>query len=101
MSKSQTISWKVSRHPNITDRGCELNRCEQVFFHIKELGLFTGSTIDHVALVFLYLPTIREETYHYVDLWNIHRIRKQEDRPYLPYGKPVVLYLHHSFGRCN
>ena len=36
---------------------------------------------------------IREEVYEFVHLWNSHSIRYQRNRPYLPHGKPVVLYF--------
>lgn len=74
LSKCQTILWK------------------EMFDGMKESGEFTGSLYDQIALLYVYLPTIRRQIYHFVDLWNVHEIRKQKNKPYLPTGKPVVMY---------
>jgi hypothetical protein len=39
------------------------------------------------------MPILRQEIYEFVEIWNYHAIRKQRKRPYLPTGKPVVLYM--------
>ena len=63
------------------------------FDGLQDNGQFTGSFADQIALLFIYLPMIREEVYEFVHLWNSHSIRYQKNRPYLPHGKPVVLYF--------
>lgn len=40
------------------------------------------------------MPMIRTEIYSYVELWNVHRIRKQRNRPNSVAGKPYMLYHH-------
>lgn len=57
------------------------------------LGLYTGNKADQIALLYIYFPIIRQEVYAFVDLWNTHTIRRQNNRPHVPTGKPVVLYL--------
>lgn len=74
MSKSQTLYWKG------------------VLDELSETGGFTGSVPDQIALLYVFLPIVRMQVYHYADLWNAHPIRTQPRRPYLPTGKPIVLY---------
>lgn len=74
MSKSQTSIWK------------------RILDGMNNIGEFNGSVYDQIALLYIFLPIIRRQIYHFVDLWNIHTIRKQKNRLYLPTGKPVVLY---------
>lgn len=58
------------------------------------MGLYTeGAIADQIAMLYVYLPIIREEIYEFVEIWNNHHIRHQPQRPYLPFGKPVVLYF--------
>ena len=38
------------------------------------------------------MPIIRSELLEYVDLWNHHKIKTQNDRPYLVSGLPYLLY---------
>lgn len=75
MSKGQVIAWK------------------RLFDHLASNGLFTGTIADQIALLYVYMPLVRREVYEFVKLWNIHTIRKQKQRPYLPTGKPVVIYF--------
>lgn len=44
------------------------------------------------------MPMIRTEIYSYVELWNVHRIRKQRNRPNSVAGKPYMLYHHPKEG---
>jgi hypothetical protein len=53
---------------------------------------------DYIALLFVYMPIIREEIYSFADLWNAHVIRKQDKRPNVVPGKPVVLYFNPQAG---
>jgi hypothetical protein len=56
---------------------------------------------DVIALYALYLPVIRYQVQSFVQTWNMHRIRKQKNRPGLPYGQPNVLYHHPAEGTCR
>jgi hypothetical protein len=47
------------------------------------------------------MPIIREEIYSFVDLWNAQVIRKQDKRPNVVPGKPVVLYFDPPAGVRN
>lgn len=40
----------------------------------------------------IYIPILRTEVQSYVRTWNIHRIRKQPNRPNAIAGKPYMLY---------
>jgi hypothetical protein len=39
------------------------------------------------------MPIIRKEVYEFADLWNVHQIRPQKNRPAVIPGKPIVLYF--------
>jgi hypothetical protein len=47
---------------------------------------------DRIAMLAVYMPLVREATFAYKDLWNIHRIRKQPNRPSAVSGQPEILY---------
>lgn len=68
---------------------------------MRDTGEFTGSFADQIALLYVYMPIIRQEIYEYVRLWNTHTIRYQKNRPYLPTGQPVVLYFNPPDGVRN
>ena len=40
----------------------------------------------------VYMPLVRQATEEYVELWNIHFIRSQKNRPNSVAGQPEVLY---------
>jgi hypothetical protein len=44
----------------------------------------------------IYMPIIREAAMNYRELWNIHRIRLQPNRPNSVAGQPEVLYEIHD-----
>lgn len=44
-------------------------------------------------MLYVYLPIVRDEVYQFVNLWNVHQIQYQKNRPELPTGKPIVLYF--------
>jgi hypothetical protein len=46
-----------------------------------------------IAFLALYMPILRKEVHGYVDLWNLHSIRRQSNRPNAVIGKPEVNYL--------
>lgn len=66
---------------------------QQYFDSLRSIGQYTGSFADQIALLYVYLPIVRQEVYQYVNLWNSHTIRFQKGRLELPTGKPVVLYF--------
>ena len=65
---------------------------------MRERGLFNGSPADIICILAVYLELIREEVFNFVDSWNNHHIRKQKNRPYLPTGRPWMLYFHPDEG---
>jgi hypothetical protein len=40
----------------------------------------------------VYMPIVRQAAYEYMELWNIHKIRKQPNRPNAVVGRPEQLY---------
>jgi hypothetical protein len=40
------------------------------------------------------MPIVQEEVEKYIELWNLHAIRKQPKRPNVVIGKPKVNYLY-------
>jgi hypothetical protein len=59
-------------------------------------GLFLSkdSIPDQVAILALYMPLIRQRIKSWVELWNIHTIRKQKNRPDAITGVPYMNYFH-------
>ena len=47
------------------------------------------------------MPIVREEVYKYVELWNVHSIRKQPNRPNAVTGKPRFNYLYPKDGAIH
>jgi hypothetical protein len=43
-------------------------------------------------LYVMYMPMLRQEILQFVQVWNCHTIRPQNQRPYLPTGQPVWLF---------
>lgn len=43
-------------------------------------------------MLVVYMPLVREAAIAYKDLWNIHKIRKQPNRPNAVSGQPQILY---------
>ena len=74
-SRSQTARW----------RDC--------FAELTHDGSYSrGSLADRIAFAMIYIPIMRTELDQYAELWNIHQIRKQPDRPYLKTGIPCLLF---------
>ena len=58
-------------------------------------GLFRSNVLaDQIALLAIYIPLLCTEMQSFVRTWNVHRIRKQPNRPNAVPGKPYVLYHH-------
>lgn len=51
-----------------------------------------GSIADRIALTAIYMPIMRREVQAFVHNWNIHKIRKQSNRPNGVFGQPIKLY---------
>lgn len=60
---------------------------------LNEKGMFDAkSQADHIALLAVYMPILREDIHKFTRLWNIHTIRRQPRRPNTVSGQPVALY---------
>lgn len=59
-------------------------------------GLFLSkdSIPDQVAILALYMPLIRKRVHSWVELWNIHTIRTQKNRPHIIPSVPYMNYFH-------
>ena len=56
-------------------------------------GYFTRESLaDQIALYAIYMPVLRSEVQSFVQTWNVHRIRKQRQRPTVVHGKPYMNY---------
>ncbi|KAJ5207272.1 hypothetical protein N7472_003720 [Penicillium cf. griseofulvum] len=65
-------------------------------------GLFSSTVIpEQVALLAIYMPTLRSHIKSYVQTWNMHNIRKQTDHPERTPGKPYMNYHHPPKGVEN
>ena len=53
-----------------------------------------NNPIDRITFLALYMPIVQEEIERYIELWNLHAIRKQPKRPNAVIGKPKVNYLY-------
>ena len=60
-----------------------------------------NNPIDRITFLALYMPIVREEVEKYVELWNLHAIRKQPKRPNAVIGKPKVNYLYLKDGTIH
>jgi hypothetical protein len=74
----------------------DLILCQNYFAALVEEHLFSATSIpDQVALLAVFMPTLRSCADSYVKTWNRHKIRKQPKRPWVVAGKPIVLYYQH------
>lgn len=65
-------------------------------------GWFNGSETDKTCLRFLYMGTIRRHIQTFVEMHNVHNIRRQKSRAhYLPHGKPDELFYYPPPGCRN
>jgi hypothetical protein len=68
---------------------------QNYFSTLQKEGLFSINVLaDQIALLAIYLPILRTDMHSFMQTWNIHRIRKQPNRPNAVPGKPYVLYHH-------
>ena len=56
---------------------------------------------DRIAILAVYLPTIRTEVAWFVDHWNTHNLRKQPNRSKAIQGKPLMLFQRPKNGIRN
>jgi hypothetical protein len=66
---------------------------KEYFDMLQARALLTGRIPDQIALLFVYMPHIRDEIHNLVEHWNAYSIRSQPKRPNVKPGKPVVLYF--------
>ena len=60
MTKGQTGKWK------------------SYFRQLQGRGLFTKDNLaDEIALLSVFFPIIKDEILEFVEMWNVHEIRKQ------------------------
>ena len=63
MTKGQTGKWKL------------------YFRRLQGRGLSTKDDLaDEIALLFVFFPFIKDEVLEFVEMWNVHEIRKQRTR---------------------
>ncbi|KAF3912999.1 hypothetical protein ABW21_db0200482 [Orbilia brochopaga] len=74
-------------------RKSQTDKWIKLFEGYKKANLFIKeSSCDKKALMFVYMDVVRASIYETVETWNIHSIRKQPNRSYLPTGRPFFLY---------
>jgi hypothetical protein len=71
---------------------------KQFFIKLDKANLFDRESVhDVIALRFIYMDTLREQVENFVNLHNIHTIRKQKWRDHIiPPGRPEDLYFFHD-----
>ena len=90
LQKSQLYRWRVS---NSNFASYEANNFQDYFAQLRSTGQFDKDSVaDKIAMLAIYMPIIREAAIAYKDLWNIHTIRKQPNRPNAVSGQPEILY---------
>ena len=47
---------------------------------------------NRIALLAVYMPVMRQQIRQFVQIWNVHTIRRQPNRPHVVHGKPAHLY---------
>ncbi|KAI9882169.1 MAG: hypothetical protein M1823_006084, partial [Watsoniomyces obsoletus] len=68
-------------------------RTSNYLHQLAKDGLYDHSHIaDRIALKAVLMPTLRREIFNFVRLWNVHKIRKQPNRPNVVVGQPWKLY---------
>lgn len=60
---------------------------------MQSLGQYDKAILsDEIAMLAVFMPIVRDAAFAYKDLWNIHKIRKQRNRPNGVSGQPQILY---------
>ena len=69
------------------------NHSQDYFLQLRESHQYDNRNLaDVIAMLAIYMPIVREAAMGYKDLWNIHKIRKQPNRPNAVSGQPQLLY---------
>jgi hypothetical protein len=88
MYGTSTANQRIEAWWNQLGQGCGF-RWKNYFRWLKESNNWQPQFISHrVALIALYMPSLREELQEFAELWNTHYIRKQKQRPNNVPGKP-------------
>lgn len=62
---------------------------------LRDEHLFSITSLpDQIALLAVFMPTLRSCADAYVKTWNRHKIRKQPKHPWAVTGKPIFNYQH-------
>ncbi|OXV10153.1 hypothetical protein Egran_02085 [Elaphomyces granulatus] len=70
-----------------------LFRWRDYFLRLSDDNLYhPDSLVDRITLLAIYMPILREEVHAFVRLWNVHKIRRQPNRPNCVVGQPLMLY---------
>jgi hypothetical protein len=71
---------------------------KQFFIKLDKANLFDKESVhDVIALRYIYIEKLREQVQNFVDLHNIHTIRKQKWRDHIILsGRPEDLYFFHD-----
>ena len=93
LTKSSIFRWRVC-HRFRTFSMTSVNTLQTYFSMLQEDKLYDSHMLsDCIAFLAIYTPIIRREIFGFVRLWNVHRIRKQRQRPNSLSGQPVRLYI--------
>jgi len=91
ITKGALYRWRVRLYTL-----CAMNILisRQLYFEkLEQEGLWSkGSLADRISLIAIYMPIIRSDVQSFVHNWNIHKIRKQKNRPNGVFGQPIKLY---------
>ena len=73
-----------------------ISNSQQTYFrNLQKTGLFSADMLaDRIALYAIYLPLLRDQILEFVEVWNVHRIRKQRNRPNVVQGKPFHNFFY-------
>ncbi|KAE8378784.1 hypothetical protein BDV26DRAFT_291905 [Aspergillus bertholletiae] len=70
-----------------------LSRWQDYFEELSTVGTYNDSRIaDKIAMLAVYMPILRKDIHGFSQLWNVHSIRRQANRPNSVSGKPVILF---------
>ena len=65
---------------NMMTKG-QMGKSKLYFRRLQGRGLFTKDDLaDEIALLFVFFPVIKDEILEFVEMWNVHEIRKQRTR---------------------
>jgi hypothetical protein len=101
-STLQDLQLSIPRHhyffldhngSTLQDLQLSIPRHHYFFLELQSTNQFNKDALsDQIAMLAIFMPIVRESAIAYKDLWNIHKIRKQRNRPNSVVGQPQVLY---------